>query len=245
MASKQKPYDLIFVFGYGPVQPVHSQPRGKLPVFGRLNALAAGQLFRAGRAHTLVLSGGKTGGNALESEAFLLAQYLQHRFHLPADVCLCQPDPFDTIGNFIYLANLLDKHPAQLRVLYLAMAHHLPRVQELAAIFGLVGDFRSAQEVLVTRSARHRQWLSAVFNIQSTLMQTAQESEARALRGIRNLPRYLLPELPKLVDWQRLKTVLAYPPLQAYCRAQTPDPLMLPEKQLRQWLLRLPREFPI
>jgi hypothetical protein len=238
--AKHKPYDLIFVFGYGPVlQAQATQARLTLPA--KLNALAAGMLFQQAKSHSLLFSGGATGGSALPSEAQLMAHYVQRRFHLPKDVCILHEQPTDTLDNFIFLANWLDQHPYQLRILYLCLAHHLERVERLAEWFGIAGDFVTAQDVLASRSPRHRAWLNLAFaQPHATLL----ENENRAIRGLMSLPTYWIPPLAQLQDRNRILTVLRAKPAQAWLTQQAIAPARLREKELRAWLHSLQREFP-
>ncbi|HUN23016.1 MAG TPA: YdcF family protein [Anaerolineales bacterium] len=238
--AKHKPYDLIFVFGYGPVLQGQAT-RARLNLPAKLNALAAGMLFQQAKSHSLLFSGGATGGSALPSEAQVMAQYVQRRFHLPKDVCILHEQPTDTLDNFIFLANWLDKHPYQLRILYLCLAHHLERVQLLAEWFGIAGDFVTAQDVVANRSPRHRMWLSQAFAQQHT---TLQENESRAMRGVLRLPTYWIPPLAQLQDRNRILTVLRAKPAQAWLTEKSINPNRLKEKDLRAWLNSINREFP-
>lgn len=234
--AKHKPYDLIFVFGYPP-----TSPDGKLSSPAKLNALAAGKSFRLARAHSLMFSGGQEAG-APASQARLMADFAKQRFHLHRDACILLEQPSNSVTHFIALANWLDKHPYQLRIQFLSLAHHLERVQMLAERFGIAGDFASAQDLLSPLSLHYRRWLQRACDPNSATMQAFAAREMALCNALRSQPLSWVPLLGGLTDRNRLQTVLRHKSLQAWLAQQQIDPNRLREKELRAHIAQLPLE---
>jgi len=95
--------DTLIVFGYRPVE-----AGGKLTIYARLAALAAGTLLEHGAAKRLLVTGGRTGGDALTSEAALLASYLARYVSVSPGQVRLEEHASDTLDNLVLSANLLD-----------------------------------------------------------------------------------------------------------------------------------------
>ena len=67
--NQRTQFDALIVFGYGRVQPRSAPSSGKLNLYGRLNALAAGMIFQACEIRRIIPTGGRTGGDDRPSEA--------------------------------------------------------------------------------------------------------------------------------------------------------------------------------
>lgn len=223
--------DTLVVFGYGPVE-----AGGRLNVYARLAALAAGTLLGRGAAKRLLVTGGRTGGDALPSEVALIADYLTRQFRVsPAQIRLEQRAR-DTLDNVVLSANLLDAEGrAGNRLGFLALRLHGPHIRYLADFVGLTGTFVALEEALAERSERHRRFLESLSRTPSYARLAA--SQVRAMRGLTELHDFWLPPLGKLENPERLRRLQKHP---------TVSRLGLPEDptMFRQALRKRPRRYP-
>ena len=228
----------LVVFGYGPVE---AEPRPRLNLYGRLNALAAGMLYKRGGVGRVLITGGRTGGAALPSEAELMRRYMGV-FELPQEAFVLEEKATDTITNFVFVANLLDRSSAPDNLTFLALGFHLPRIRYLAALFGLEGDFIPAEEVVRERSYRHRRLLDALLSLEKEEYVKRLTAEVRAVRGLETLPDYWLPPAAGLESEARLKRLLEREQVQAFLKARRLEPRT--PSNLKIALSSLPRRFP-
>ncbi len=230
MALDPVALDTLIVFGYGPVE-----VGGKLNVYARLSALAAGTLLEQGKTKRLLITGGQTGGAALPSEAELMASYLERSFQvMPGQIAL-ETQAADTIDNLVLSANLLDAEGrSEDRLGFLALQLHGPRTEYLADLAGLKGEFIAVEPIVKARSARHRKLLAHLETTPSYARLAA--SQVRAWRGLRELPGFWLPPLGKL-GTERLRRLQQRP---AIAELGLPDDL----NAFRQALLSTPRRYP-
>lgn len=224
-------FDTLIVFGYGPVE-----RDGRLNVYARLAALAAGTLLGQGATKRLLITGGRTGGDDLPSEASLLAGYLTRRFGVsPAQVVL-EECARDTIDNLVFSANMLDAGGhADDRLGFLALRLHGPHIKYLADLVGLEGTFVALEPVISERSERHRRFLESLKRTPSYVRLAA--SQVRAMRGIAELPDFWLPPLGGLKSPGRLRRLQKHP---IVSRLGFPEDLMM----FRDALGNRPRHYP-
>lgn len=227
--------DTLIVFGYGPVA-----AGGKLNLYARLAALTAGMLLERGEAKRLLITGGRTGGDALPSEAALMASYLTRRFRVAPGQVALEEHAADTLDNLVLSANLLDAERgsggrADDRLGFLALRLHGPRIRYLADLVGLEGKFVALERVVAECSERHRRLLEALTETPSYARLAA--SQVRAMRGLAELPGFWLPPLGRLENPVRLRRVQAHPALAS---------LNLPTElnAFKSALLDLPRRYP-
>jgi len=227
--------DTLVVFGYGPVEPGR-----RLNVYARLAALAAGTLLESGAAKRLLITGGRTGGDALPSEAALMASYLAHCFRVVPEQVVLEERAADTLDNVVLSANLLDAERggggrADERLGFLALRMHGPRVLYLADLVGLTGEFTPLERPVAARSARHRRLLEGLTRTTSYARLAA--SQVRAMRGLRELPEFWLPPLGRLENPARLRRVQTHPALASLNLPTDPG-------AFKNALLKLPRRYP-
>jgi putative Holliday junction resolvase len=208
------------VFGYGPVG-----GSGRLNVYARREALAAGTLLESGAAKRLLIPGGRTGDDALPSEAALMA--LSVARHVPVSpVVMLEERAADTLDNVVLSANLLDAERgggscADERLGFLALRMHGPRVRYLAELVGLEGAFIALEPVVAARSARHRRLLERLTKTPSYARLAA--SQVRAMRGLAELPGFWLPPLGRLENPDRLRHVQQHPTVASLNLPTNPD----------------------
>lgn len=223
--------DTLLVLGYGPVR-----AGGRLNIYARLAALAAGTLLASGAAKRLLITGGRSGGAALPSEAALMAASLSRQFRTLQGQIVLEEEAADTLDNVVLSANLLDAEGrAGERLGFLALRMHGPRVRYLAGLVGLKGSLIALERVVAARSARHRRLLEELSKTPGYAQLAA--SQVRAMRGLAELPEFWLPPLGRLVNPARLRHLREHP---ATARLDLPtDP-----DAFRNVLLSLPRRFP-
>ena len=215
--------------------------RPRLNLYGRLNALAAGMLYKRGGVGRVLITGGRTGGAALPSEAELMGRYLS-AFSLPREAFVLEEKATDTVTNFVFVANLLDSSSLPDNLTFLALGLHLPRIRRLAALFGLEGDFISTEEVVRERSHRHRRLLDALLSLDTESYVKLLTDQVRAMRGLQTLPHYWLPPAAGLENEARLERLLAQASVQDFSRARGLEPQT--PSDLRTALSSVPRRFP-
>lgn len=227
--------DTLVVFGYGPVA-----AGGKLTIYARLAALAAGTLLERGVAKRLLITGGRTGGDALPSEAALMASYLARCFRVVPGQVVLEERAADTLDNVVLSANLLDAERggggrADECLGFLALRMHGPRVRHLAELVGLTGEFTPLERVVAARSERHGRLLEGLTKTPAYARLAA--SQVRAMRGLRGLPNFWLPPLVGLENPVRLRRVQTHPALASLNLPTDPD-------AFKNALLNMPRRYP-
>ena len=230
MGLKPAALDTLIVFGYGPVA-----ADGRLNVYARLSALAAGTLLEQGKTKRLLITGGQTGGEALPSEAELIAAYLRRNFQIAPERITLETQAADTIDNLVLSANLLGAEGRSAdRLGFLALQMHGPRIAYLADLVGLKGEFVALESLISARSARHQRLLEQLTKTLSYARLAA--SQVRAVRGLETLPGFWLPPLGKL-STERLRRLQQHPALSG---------LNLPADlhAFRRALLAMPRRYP-
>jgi len=226
--------DTLVVFGYGPVERRGDRPH--LNAYARLNALAAGMLLSKGHAEHLLITGGRTGGADLPSEAELMGAYVARVFGVSGERMTLEPHATDTVDNLVFTANLLDAAGAATQRLgFLALKMHLPRIRYLAELVRLDGEGLALEEVVAERSRRHAHLLNALRQSPSYAQLAA--SQVRAMRGLAELPEFWLPPLGRLENPARLRHVRDHPAVST---------LGLPHdaEAFREALATSPRRYP-
>lgn len=197
--------DTLLVFGYGPVL-----EGGRLGVYARLAALAAGTLLAGRKVQRLLITGGRTGGAALPSEAALMAAEVACTCSVTPGQLVLEKCAHDTLENLVLSANILDAEGrAGDRLGFLALRLHLPRVRPIADLIGLSGEGVALEPPIAARSARHRALLGRLAASPSYARLAA--AQHRAMRGLDDLPEFWLPPLGNLHDPARLRRVQRHP----------------------------------
>jgi len=101
----------------------------------KITALAAGVLYKGGKAKKIIFSGGRTKGKDKESEAKKMFEFMQNMFpEIPDANILLEENSLDTAGNAFEVKRLL---PINSRIILLSPAYHLPRVKRIFHNFNL------------------------------------------------------------------------------------------------------------
>ncbi len=240
MAKKKfKPFDAVFVFGYGLAE------NGELSALSKLNALAAGHSFSVGRTHTLILSGGIDGQPNATSVAQQMQAYIRRRFGVRKDAFVIDKQSNNTLESFIYLANLMDRHPAQLRLAYIALSKHFNYVREMAQLFDLVHEENPAEDLVAARSQRHRIYLEDSLTGANPAYSELMSSIQDELSWVRTKPAYWIPALTALEDRFRLAGVLKRGSgIAKYLQEHDINPHKMRDRKLRKRIDALERVIP-
>ena len=238
-------FDAIVAFGYGPVELGSIPGVYRLKLYGRINAIATGMLYKSLNIKTIIPTGGKTGGSEKPSEAALMARIIQSKFAIPASVFTLEEEAMDTIYNLVHVANMIDPSPQLYKnLLFVAMGFHLPRIQAICSLVKLNGSFLAAESVVKLRSKRHDDFLRKILNSDNPNYAIMLKNQERGLRGIRELPEYWIPPLGTLKNSQRLKESLATKQAQSCLQRYHIDTVSIPTEELHQVIHSIPRQFP-
>lgn len=223
----------LIVFGYGPVA---AEGKLNLNLYARLAVLAAGTLLKCEETKRLLITGGRTGGDALPSEAALMASYLARYVSVSPGQVVLEEHARDTLDNLVLSANLLDTEGRACdRLGFLTLRLHGPRISYLADLVGLEGEFIALEPIVAARSKRHRPLLEKLAKTPAYARLAA--SQVRAMRGLAELPNFWLPPLGRLENPDRLRRVQGHPTV---ARLDLPTEL----SAFKNALLDLPRRYP-
>lgn len=99
----------------------------------KLNVLAAGDLFMAGKTDRIIFSSGHTSGSAYPSEAEAMRDYLRQKFpEIPEDAVILEERSLDTWGNAKEVRKIIKQHGFQ-NIGLLTVGFHLERAAFLFA----------------------------------------------------------------------------------------------------------------
>lgn len=208
--EKEKPFDAVIVYGEGPVVEVMKGRKGTIGyrAEGRMNTYAAGSLYQEGKVRRIIVSGGKTGGEELQSEAERMAWILKERFHVPENDIILEPKAKNTIENTVFTANILDKEPAKYQdLLALTVSHHLERTKEINDLMGVKTKYISSEEVLMAKDPeKYKAILEKIA--QHPDYQSRRKEQKRWARGLKEIPEYWLPQAAKVENLERFRGIL-------------------------------------
>ena len=229
----------LIVFGYGPIE---INTTLNLNIYARLNALAAGTLYQRGGVERMIITGGRTGGADLPSEAEAMKRVLKRYFDVPDEVVILEHQATDTVTNFVYIANSLDNSSLPTNLGFLAFGFHLPRIQYLADLFGLTGASVAAEEVVRERSERYRKLLRDLLSLENEAHRKLLTDQVRALRGLDTLPEYWLPPAAQLQSEARLASIMRLERVQTFLGSRGLEPQT--PSEFKAALSTLSRRFP-
>lgn len=203
--EKNKPYEVLVVFGFG------ARPRSKqeaeenpdqndgwhLTVGTKARVLAAGELWRMGEVDKIILSEGSAPDKE-KSGAQLMKEYLLAKYpEIPEEKVILEDKAANTIENFAGTVDYLDRSgvtgsrkeneekkitkPSS-SIAFLSNRFHLARIEQIAEKFGIQGDNFSAEDVLALAAAKREQETSHPtvdrFNLWNARMSTPEGNEA-------------------------------------------------------------------
>jgi len=148
----------IVVFGY-----LSSLDKGtgklKLSLDGKMRTTAAGELYEEGLVQRIIISGGKTSGEGLPSEAEIMSNYLARHFSIPEGIITREDESIDTMENIKRVKKILEKEKLKGQLVALSNQYHIKRIKKILTTSGLYADMVSAEDVLLKRSEHYRTFL--------------------------------------------------------------------------------------
>ncbi|MBV9279602.1 MAG: YdcF family protein [Chloroflexi bacterium] len=167
-----------------------------LSLESKMNALAAAELYAAGRVDHLLFSGGRTAGRDRQSEAEAMYLFLR-RFYgadrIPDTAVLLEDRSIDTAGNAEQAAATLARLGIQ-EVGLLTVECHLPAATLLFAAYGVkpCATF-AAEAILRQRSPHHAALLQRYRRSPRARLDRVRERIRRALLPVDPAGRLLRP----------------------------------------------------
>jgi len=260
-SEKEKivPFDAIIVLGCGPVKkPLYEQKPEKfkkstgwqMNMEAKMRTIAAGEAYLEGLTRKLILTGGKTGGPDLPSEAEVMRNMLVKKIKVPQQDILIEDRSTNTIENFANVMNIIDQAPQEYQsTAVLSNQYHVNRAKILAKSFSGETQGQAAEPILDRRSEKYRKVLDRFFS--SPQYQDKLKGEVRWTRGLDEIPLYWLPQAMAVENPARLKKMLEVEKVQ-----QTVDEILKAQgivggldaiedlNQIREIVRSMPREMP-
>ena len=238
-------FDAAVVFGYGPVLSSIVPGTGKLNVFGKTSALAAGLLYQACTIPTIIPTGARTGGVDKPSEAQLIGQTLIRKFGVAQSAIALEEAATNTILNVVFVANMVDKSPQSYsKLLFVGMGFHLRRIRYICRLVGLKGQTVAAEAIVSNRTARHRVLLREILSPKNKDYMAALRDQERFLWCLKNRPDYWLPEMVLIENPARLSRTMHLRASQSYLRSNGITLDTTPMSEMRKFLCSIPRFIP-
>lgn len=141
-------FDYLIVLGYGPV--IDKETRRKaadvnakdddINLHARMSSYVAAELQIAGIVGGIIVTGGRTGGDAYRSEAKAMTDLIRKKYPMiPEDKLTEEGDALQTLDNLAYILNLLhERHPEKMPTLaFLAAGYHTARSREIIKKFAI------------------------------------------------------------------------------------------------------------
>lgn len=156
---EKPPLDAILVFGQGPVVDQTTREKASdvkvevgfedVNLWSKNLARAAAELFKRGQTREVIVMGGRTGGEAYQSESELIAKILHEEYGVPLEAIKLEGRSTNTLENLVNLLNeYLDKNSEYKDVGILSANFHLPRTKLLMQLLDIpYGHAFSAEEV--------------------------------------------------------------------------------------------------
>jgi uncharacterized SAM-binding protein YcdF (DUF218 family) len=137
----------------------------------KMRLWAAAQLYSLRLTSNLILCGGKVYGEELPPDSqimkdFLLSKIIESRFgtKIPKEAILIEEKSRNTIENFRFVKDILDKHPEIQTIGVLSNWHHLISGAKIAAkVLDSKPEFFSAEEILKDRSSHYRALIKCFY----------------------------------------------------------------------------------
>lgn len=212
--KEKKPYDAAIVYGEGPVQEIFGGKReGKGTISykaeGRMSIYAAGELYQQGKIEKVIVTGGRTGGKNLPSEAEKMKLVLTKRYNIPEENIILEDGASNTIENAAFTANILDQHPEYKNLLGITVSHHLERTKKINERMGINAEYISADDILKKENPKKYNKIFERLAQVPTYVERKKE-QTRWQRGLEEIPEYWLPQTAGgIKNIERFRKILA------------------------------------
>ena len=153
----------------------------KLSFDGKMRTIATGEMYKEGLARKLIISGGKTFGEELPSEAQIIADYLIKHFEIPEEVMIKEEDSTDTVENIKNVEKILKDENISGKLAVITNTYHIQRVQKILKEEGLEANAVTAEEMLLKRSGHYKPLLEKYLSSGSMKVKKIKEAVLRSL----------------------------------------------------------------
>lgn len=194
-----------------------NQTRKMMNVPAKMRAIAALELLKEGDIDEMIISGGKTMGEDLPSEAELMRDYIAHKSQTELNrktkkeeltleeakkelqkrlnKIKLEDKATNTIENLANVINMMDSADKKYRDLsLLSNDFHVERIKMLTEKFEEKGTKEPANQQLKERSSHYNKFLEKTCSIKNEEYKKMLESEERWKRGVKEMPLYFLPQ---------------------------------------------------
>ena len=191
--------------------------RKMMNVPAKMRAIAALEILKKGDVDELIISGGKTMGEDLPSEAELMRDYIAQKLQneLKRKVEnkeISEPEAIkrieeklqkikledkatNSIENFANVINMMDNsHKRYKDISLLSNDFHTERLKKLAEKFNIEGKESPANKKLRERSNHYNKFLEKACSLDNPEYENIIKSERRWKRGVDEMPLYFLPQ---------------------------------------------------
>ncbi len=206
------------------------QTREMLPIPAKMRAIAALEILNKGEVNEVIISGGKTGGEELPSEAELMRDYIIRKKQIELNKKVekeeisegqakeilqemiekikMEESATNTIENFANIINMIDENSQQYQDIgFLSNQFHLDRTVKLAEKFQLKGEKLSGEKELDKRSKHYKKFLDKACSIENKEYEKILQGEEKWTKALEELPMYWFPQAT-LVNQERLTQML-------------------------------------
>ncbi len=193
------------------------QTRKMMNVPAKMRAIAALEILKKGDVDELIISGGKTMGEDLPSEAELMRDYIAQKLQnelkrsvkkkeiskLEAvkkleeklEKIKLEDEATNSIENFANVINMMDESTKSYKdISLLSNDFHTERLKKLAEKFNIEGEESPANEKLQKRSSHYNKFLEKACSLDNPEYKNILKSERRWKRGVDEMPLYFLPQ---------------------------------------------------
>ncbi len=153
----------------------------KLSFDGKMRTIAAGEMYKEGLVRKLIISGGKTFGKELPSEAQVITDYLTKHFEIPVEVIVKEESSTSTTENIKNVEEILKDKKINGKLAIITNAYHMQRVQKILEEEGLEVSAVTAEEMLIKRSGHYKPLLEKYLSSGSMRVKEVKEAILRSL----------------------------------------------------------------
>lgn len=148
---------------------------------GKMRTIAAGEMYKEGLVRELIISGGKTFGEELPSEAQIITDYLTKHFKIPEGVIIKEEHSTSTVENIKNVEEILKDKKINGKLAIITNAYHIQRVQKILEEEGLEANAATAEEILLKRSGHYKPLLEKYLSSGSMKVKEVKEAILRSL----------------------------------------------------------------
>lgn len=153
----------------------------KLSFDGKMRAIATGEMYKEGLFEKLIISGGKTFGEELPSEAQIIADYLIKHFEISEEAIIREEASINTMENIKNIEKVLEDRKINGKLAVITSAYHIERLQKILENEGLEANAITAEEMLLKRSGHYKPLLEKYLSSGSMKVKEVKEAILRSL----------------------------------------------------------------